>query len=283
MRRARARAAQPNDAVRRWVGDPPGERGAFALAEALRGRLPCAGGRPRSLPALLRTGRAHPRFVRVAPRSARGTLAPLETAPWADGAPYGHCVRAPAIERARRAEEVRCSDGGVRRLSRWRLRLARAGDVRSRRNVPRARRYRPARRRRWRHARNGGPDGPSTPTGGTATPRGPTTPPGPSGGASGDPGASPQGGFDAGADLTRWQFWWELNKDRFLGPRAKLYAGDGLTESETWWLGRGEKPQAVDIALGIERGLSTPASCCGRSSPAPARPKRAATLRSRSA
>jgi HEAT repeat protein len=65
----------------------------------------------------------------------------------------------------------------------------------------------------------GNPNGgaPGTPTGGSK--------PGP-GGQTGGPGARGQGtptGAGTGTDLTNWEFWWNLNKDQFLGLRSALY------------------------------------------------------------
>jgi HEAT repeat protein len=91
----------------------------------------------------------------------------------------------------------------------------------------------------------GGPAGPTTPNGPGGTPSGPNRP-GPSTG--GNPPGSPVtpgggktapttgGGMDTGADLTRWQFWWELNKERYLDLKHQLYARRVTTDPESLFL-----------------------------------------------
>jgi HEAT repeat protein len=96
--------------------------------------------------------------------------------------------------------------------------------------------------------------GPSTPLGGPSTGGGnaPKTP-GPSTGGSrppATPGAGPSGpsspsgpgtpagneGVDTGLDLTRWQYWWELNKERYLDLAHGRYAREVTTDSEGFFL-----------------------------------------------
>jgi HEAT repeat protein len=78
----------------------------------------------------------------------------------------------------------------------------------------------------------GGQGGPTTPTPTPGNPSGPTggTPTGGSppgvGGATGGPAPRGTGGVsgpNTGTDLTNWEFWWNFNKDRFLGLRSALY------------------------------------------------------------
>ena len=64
--------------------------------------------------------------------------------------------------------------------------------------------------------------------GGASTPTPPSTPSTPSTPGSPAPGgAGPTtGGAQADStDLSKWQFWWEFNKDRFLNLRAKVHSG----------------------------------------------------------
>ena len=81
----------------------------------------------------------------------------------------------------------------------------------------------------------GGPSGPTTggPAGpSTLGPGGPSTP-GPSGPATGGPaGPGPAKGPTTGGrgiqledDLTRWEFWWEFNKDPFIRLKQAIQTG----------------------------------------------------------
>ena len=91
------------------------------------------------------------------------------------------------------------------------------------------------------------PGGPSTPgPGGPSTP-GPTGPstPGPSGPTTGGPSnpgsqrAATTGprGIELSDDLTKWQFWWEFNKDPFIRLKEALAASGTITSSEEVYLG----------------------------------------------
>jgi len=87
----------------------------------------------------------------------------------------------------------------------------------------------------------GGTGGAPTPGGGGPPTGGPTGAPtggAPTGGGGtgGTPPARPQGGTPTGGppavDLTNWEFWWNFNKDQFLGLRSAIYSGP-----ETGWSG----------------------------------------------
>ena len=102
--------------------------------------------------------------------------------------------------------------------------------------------------------RTPGPSGPSTPgPGGPSTPgpAGPSTP-GPSGPATGGPagpggGGGPRtGGIELEPDLTRWEFWWEFNKDPFINLKQAIHAGGVTTSSDIFFMGAGKQDVAKD-------------------------------------
>ena len=84
-----------------------------------------------------------------------------------------------------------------------------------------------------------GPNGPNTPG-----PFGPTTPgpagpntPGPSApGSSAGPTTGPRG-VPIGIDLTKWQFWWEFNKDPYLNLKDAIHASLVTTGSDEFFMG----------------------------------------------
>ena len=85
----------------------------------------------------------------------------------------------------------------------------------------------------------GGPAGPSAPApSGPATggPAGPSTggPAGPAGGRGPTTGGR---GAQLSDDLTRWNFWWEFNKDPFIRLRDAIDAGGPQTGSDDFYLG----------------------------------------------
>ncbi len=87
------------------------------------------------------------------------------------------------------------------------------------------------------------PGTPSTPTsGGPATP---STAPPTGGGARNTP-TSGARGFTLSSDLTKWEFWWEFNKDPFLNLRAKIQAGGVTSGSDDFQIGRGKKNNATN-------------------------------------
>lgn len=104
--------------------------------------------------------------------------------------------------------------------------------------------------------RTGGPAGPTT--GGPAGPSAPA----PSGPATGGP-AGPSTGGPAGPaagrgpttggrgapiedDLTRWDFWWEFNKDPFIRLRDAVLAGNTTTGSDDFYLGGTKRKDSKD-------------------------------------
>lgn len=103
--------------------------------------------------------------------------------------------------------------------------------------------------------RTPGPSGPSTPgPGGPSTPgpAGPSTP-GPAGPGTGGPagpgpagGPATGGGIEIGDDLTRWQFWWEFNKDPFINLKQAIHAGGVTTNSDQFFMGAGRQDLAKD-------------------------------------
>ena len=85
----------------------------------------------------------------------------------------------------------------------------------------------------------GGPSGPSAPApSGPATggPAGPSTggPAGPAGGRGPTTGGR---GAQLSSDLTRWNFWWEFNKDPFIRLRDAINSGGPQTGSDDFYLG----------------------------------------------
>ena len=103
----------------------------------------------------------------------------------------------------------------------------------------------------------GGGGGGGSPT--TPGPTGPSAPGSPSNpGTPGFPGAAPGAGTGAGSpvytpggasgpDLTQWTFWWEFNKDPYLSLKNKLHKGAPQSGGDEFFLGHGQKDQAVDL------------------------------------
>jgi hypothetical protein len=93
----------------------------------------------------------------------------------------------------------------------------------------------------------GGPAGPSTPgPGGPATPGagGPAT-----GGPAGPAGRGPATGGRGVVlddDLSRWEFWWEFNKDPFIRLKEAVRTGAVQTGSDDFFLGATRKVEAKD-------------------------------------
>ncbi len=116
-----------------------------------------------------------------------------------------------------------------------------------------------------RGGRSGGPGGPTT-----GGPSGPTQP-GPTGsgsrpgatgggGAPGVPGpggATTRGGGGGGLsdDLTRWVYWWELNKDPYLMLKAKVHSPEVRTGSDDHWLGVRSRKFSDDTLRPTEHDL----------------------------
>lgn len=104
---------------------------------------------------------------------------------------------------------------------------------------------------------SGGPSGPTTggPAGpGAPAPSGPSTPGssgpstgGPSGPSGGGGGGTTGGrGGTVGDDLTRWEFWWEFNKDPFIRLRDAIHEGGPQTGSDDFYLGGTKRSEARD-------------------------------------
>lgn len=88
------------------------------------------------------------------------------------------------------------------------------------------------------------PGTPSTPTtGGPATP---TAPPPTGGTGARNTPTTGSGGFTLSSDLTKWEFWWEFNKDPFLNLKAKVQAGGVTSGSDDFQIGRGKKNNATN-------------------------------------
>ncbi len=93
-----------------------------------------------------------------------------------------------------------------------------------------------------------GPSGPQTgqPGGPSSNPSGPAPAPGagpithggsPQPRGSGPGPVTPRGGVTLDEDFSRWEYWWEFNKDRFLGLKDALYQPAVISGSLEYWLG----------------------------------------------
>jgi len=103
--------------------------------------------------------------------------------------------------------------------------------------------------------RTPGPRGPSTPG-----PAGPNTPgpggpstPGPNGPNAGGPAAPGSAGpttgprgVPIGIDLTKWQFWWEFNKDPFINLKDSIHASIITTGSDEFFMGGSRRNEGKD-------------------------------------
>jgi HEAT repeat protein len=88
---------------------------------------------------------------------------------------------------------------------------------------------------------NPGASGPTTPT-----PAGPTGPVTTGGGNGPSRGPTTGGGIALDDDLTRWQFWWEYNKDPFLKLKRAIYRNTVTTGSDDYFVGHNRRSDAVD-------------------------------------
>ncbi len=108
-----------------------------------------------------------------------------------------------------------------------------------------------------------GPRGPGTPG-----PSGPTTPgpsapgtPGPAGPATGGPAAPGAGpvtggrGAPIGDDLTKWQFWWEFNKDPYINLKESIHASQVTTGSDEFFMGGSRRAEAKDTMKPTEADI----------------------------
>jgi HEAT repeat protein len=55
------------------------------------------------------------------------------------------------------------------------------------------------------------------------------------------------GSTDSGPDLTDWSFWWEFNKDPYLGLKSKVHAASSTTGIEGFYLGLGDRGSVKDV------------------------------------
>ncbi len=108
----------------------------------------------------------------------------------------------------------------------------------------------------------GGPAGPKTPgpglpgMPGAGNPVSPGSGSGPTtGGAPGfGPGSGPRTGGPVEADLTAWQFWWEFNKDAYLGLKRALRTSSPVSGSDVYFMGQGQgSAEALDTQIPTER------------------------------
>lgn len=100
-----------------------------------------------------------------------------------------------------------------------------------------------------------GPGGPSTPGGGPTTPGGPgvgPAAPGPGGGPV-TPGGSR--GIQIDDDFSKWAFWWEFNKDRYIKLKKAINSGEITTGSDDFFLGATKSESAKDILRPSEEAI----------------------------
>jgi len=55
-----------------------------------------------------------------------------------------------------------------------------------------------------------------------------------------------QGGADVGDDLSKWEFWWEFNKDPFIRLKDAIHAGTVASGSDEFFLGANRRVEAKD-------------------------------------
>ncbi|MEQ1893470.1 MAG: HEAT repeat domain-containing protein, partial [Planctomycetota bacterium] len=76
---------------------------------------------------------------------------------------------------------------------------------------------------------------------------GPTVSSGPSTGAPTLASAPTTPGGSSGPDLALWTYWWQHNQAPFLNVKAHVRGVDGRTGSDGWFLGQGQKDQALSL------------------------------------
>ncbi len=111
-----------------------------------------------------------------------------------------------------------------------------------------------------------GPSAPGPTTPGPAAP-GPTTPgpsgPGPVTGGGAAPGGAPGGpttpgrGIEVGPDLSKWQFWWEFNKDPYINLKDAIHAPVTITGTDSFFLGATRKRDSKDTAKPSQTDIQT--------------------------
>lgn len=87
-----------------------------------------------------------------------------------------------------------------------------------------------------------GPMSPTAPGTGGAPPAPTGAPMQPGGGGGAPPGTG--GGAPMEDDLTTWDFWWEFNKDSFLGLKDAVDGGGPITGDDEIWLGATRRREA---------------------------------------
>lgn len=99
--------------------------------------------------------------------------------------------------------------------------------------------------------RSGGRGGPTTGGPGLPTPGAPAapgtgTPGGPGTGGPRPPGGGPGGTTGIGvrltADLTQWNYWWEFNKDAYIGLREAIHSTPTTTGLDDFYMGPTKRP-----------------------------------------
>lgn len=86
--------------------------------------------------------------------------------------------------------------------------------------------------------------------------RGPTpATPGPTTGGPGVPGNTPLTTGGSTAPSTKWQLWWEFNKDPFINLRAAIHAAVTVTGSDEFFMGGTRAVSAVDTLKPSERDV----------------------------
>ena len=94
----------------------------------------------------------------------------------------------------------------------------------------------------------GKPGGPSSPGPGSPSTGGPNAP---SGGPANTGGAPTPGttggprGMEVGPDFTKWEYWWECNKEPFLALRTSVHGGDSATGGDAdYFAGSTDRPDS---------------------------------------
>lgn len=94
----------------------------------------------------------------------------------------------------------------------------------------------------------GGPVTPGSAPGGPPT-GGPAAP-----GAAAGPKTGPQG-IQLSADLSKWQFWWEFNKDPFINLKDAIHAPSTTTGSDEFFMGSTRRVASKDTAKPSESDI----------------------------
>ncbi|MHC4078459.1 MAG: HEAT repeat domain-containing protein, partial [Planctomycetota bacterium] len=89
------------------------------------------------------------------------------------------------------------------------------------------------------------PAAPTTP--GPAAPSAPSTPTPGAPSSGGGPTTGPRG-TPIGDDLTKWQFWWEFNKDPFINLKDAIHRPETTTGSDDFFMGASRRVASSDTA-----------------------------------